>query len=332
VKAKLLEGPDKEKDILILDDHLKTKSGDVFYVQVTKAHDGRISYASTEVYRLNWLIFYLVIFIFLTVLFGGIQGVRGLLSLFASIFVIFYLFLPQLVAGVSPLLLSVFVSGIIIVLGSYVTHGFNRTTSSAVIGMLATVVCTGLLTLHAVYVLRLTGLSSEEVVYLNFNTNGNIDLRGLLLGGIMIGLLGILYDVAIGQAIIVEELLRSAPHLHIGKIFERAIRIGREHIGALVNNLALAYVGASLPLLLLFYTAGNSSIGAIINREDISTEVVRTLIGSIGLVLAVPVTTLLSIWMLRGRLTAHTNTGTKGNTSEEMHIHGHHSHIHLHKH
>ncbi len=330
IEVRILEGDYKGDIVFVEDDHLKTKPGDKFYLQVTKHADGQTQYASAEAYRVNWLVIYFIIFIVLTVVFGGMQGIRGLLSLFASVFVIFYLFLPQLAGGTSPLIISMIVSGIIIVLGSYVTHGFNRTTSSAVIGMICTVLITGLMALHAMFVLRFTGVSSEEVVYLTFNTNGAIDLHGLLLGGIMIGLLGILYDVAIGQAIIVEELLRSAPHLSIKKIFERAIRIGREHIGALVNTLAFAYVGASLPLLLLFYTSDAAGPLAILNREDISTEIIRTLIGSIGLVLAVPITTMLSIIMLRGRVKYHESDGEKkeDHGHAHAHIHSHGKHIH----
>ena len=115
----------------------------------------------------------------------------------------------------------------------------------------------------------------------------------------MIGLLGVLYDVSIGQAISVEELHHVAPHLPRWKIYKRAIRIGREHIGALINTLAIAYVGASLPLLLLFYSSGSDTPFLMtINKEIFSTEIIRTLIGSIGLVLAVPITTLLSTVML----------------------------------
>lgn len=325
IEVKVLEGNHNGKIVTVENDHLKTKVGDTMYIQITEHQDGLIQFVSYEVYRINWLIFYFLLFIVLTVWFGGMQGVRGLLSLFASIFVIFYLFLPELLAGGSPILVSTIVSAIIIVLGSYVTHGFNRTTTSAVIGMLATVIVTIIMALHAVYVLRFTGISSDEAVYLVFNTQGAIDLRGLLLGGIIIGLLGILYDVAIGQAIIVEELLRSAPHLSVKKIFERAIRIGREHIGALVNNLALAYVGVSLPLLLLFYTGTGSGIMAIMNREDIATEIARTLIGSIGLVLAVPITTFLAIFMLRGRVKPHVD-----GDSHVSHVHGHVGHGHIH--
>ncbi|HVY68230.1 MAG TPA: YibE/F family protein, partial [Patescibacteria group bacterium] len=114
---------------------------------------------------------------------------------------------------------------------------------------------------------------------------------------IMIGLLGVLYDVAIGQAVSVEELHHIAPHIPRRTIFRRAMRIGREHIGALVNTLAIAYVGASLPLLLLFSTPPVDAAQTV-NKEIFSTEIIRTLIGSIGLVLAVPVTTFLSMFML----------------------------------
>src|SRR6185503_14380609 len=138
----------------------------------------------------------------------------------------------------------------------------------------------------AVHFSNFSGYDNEEAMYLNLNARGQIDLIGILIGGMMIGFLGVLYDVAIGQAISVEELHHIAPHIERKTIFKRAIRIGREHIGALVNTLAIAYVGASLPLLLLFSTPP-VDVGMILNRELFATEVLRILIGSIGLVLAV---------------------------------------------
>lgn len=113
----------------------------------------------------------------------------------------------------------------------------------------------------------------------------------------MIGLLGILYDVAIGQAIAIEELIRADKHMSFSKLIERGMRIGREHIGALVDTLALAYVGASLPLLLLFATS-EAPILYILNREDISTELVRILIGSASIIVAVPITTWIAVYVL----------------------------------
>jgi uncharacterized membrane protein len=200
--------------------------------------------------------------------------------------------------GYSPLLITVLVSSLIIVLGSYVTHGFTKTTSAAVVGMVLTVVLTGLFAYWSVKITRLSGFGSDEVVYLNLNAGGNIDIVGLLLGGIIIGLLGVLYDAAIGQAVSVDELTRLAPHVSRKKIYERAVRIGREHIGALVNTLAIAYVGTSLPLLLLFMQSESATPLQIINTEVFATEIVRIMIGSIGLVLAVPITTLVAVWML----------------------------------
>jgi uncharacterized membrane protein len=163
---------------------------------------------------------------------------------------------------------------------------------------------------------RLTGFSSEEATYLNFDTSGSIDFVGLLLGGLVIGLLGILYDAAISQAIAVEELWamnREATRRHV---FTRAMRIGREHVGALVNTLAIAYVGAYLPLLLLFKLTAMQGPLVTINQELFATEILRTLVGSTGLILAVPITTAIAVWMLQGRATS-------------AHAHGHsHSHRH----
>jgi uncharacterized membrane protein len=200
--------------------------------------------------------------------------------------------------GFSPILVSLGAASLIIILGSYVTHGFNKTTTIAVVGMVATIIITGFLAWAAVHFTHLTGLGDEEAVYLNFNTQGRIDFLGLLLGGILIGLLGVLYDAAISQAIVVEELYRAAPHLGKTYIFKRAMRIGKEHIGALVNNLAIAYVGSSMPLLLLYLTGPKQATGVIINQEIFATEIIRIMIGSIGLVLAVPITTYLSVMIL----------------------------------
>jgi len=223
-------------------------------------------------------------------------------ALTGSFAFIVFLLLPGILAGYPPIAVAVGVSSLIVILGSYVTHGFNRTTSTAVIGMVATVFLTGALAYAAVPFTQLSGFTSEEITYLNVNTRGSLDLAGLLIGGMLIGVLGVLYDAAIGQAVTVEELVDAAPELSDGEMYRRALRIGREHIGALVNTLAIAYVGTALPLLLLFYGFGSDSLALNINREIFSTEIVRTLVGSIGLVLTVPVTTAIAVRILhRGR-------------------------------
>jgi len=298
LSVKILEGPDAGNVVTVENDYAQMKKGDVFYLRDTiRAEDNVEYYSVDEPYRLPALIFFTALFLALVLFVGGFQGMRGLLSLIGSILIILYVLLPAILGGFSPIIASILVSSFIIVIGSYITHGFNKTTSVAVLGMVGTVILTGILAFAAVHFTKLTGFASEDAVYLNLNTKGHIDIVGLLLGGIMIGLLGVLYDVAIGQAISVEELHHIAPHISRRKIYARAIRIGREHIGALVNTLAIAYVGASLPLLLLF-TQSTSPVGIILNREIFATEIVRTLVGSMGLILAVPITTLLAVLIL----------------------------------
>lgn len=328
IKVRILEGEERGKEITVYNDYLNLNKNEVFLLRhTTGSLDGTDYYSVDEPYRLPYIFILIGLFFFVIFIFGGIQGIRGIISLIGSLLLILYVLLPGILNGYSPLLITIGVSSLIIIVGSYITHGFNKTTSSAVMGMIITVIITGLLSFLSVYITRLSGFGSEEVVYLNLNARGSIDIIGLLLGGIMIGLLGVLYDVAIGQAISVEELLRIAPHVPKKTIYNRAIRIGREHIGALVNTLAIAYVGASLPLLLLFSQSSTESIWITMNREIFATEIVRTMIGSIGLVLAVPITTVVSVWILtkKGRENIHID---KTVIEKEVHALEHTEHKH----
>jgi len=328
IKVKIVEGVERGREVIVENDHLELKKGETFYLKHTKSEfDGSDYYSVDEPYRIPQLMFLVGLFLLTVLIFGGIQGVRGILSLVGSLLLIIYVLLPGILYGLSPLLVTIGVSSLIIIVGSYITHGFNKTTSSAVLGMIVTVSITGLLAFFAVSFTKLSGYNTEEVLYLDLNSRGSIDILGLLLGGIMIGLLGVLYDIAIGQAISVEELLRIAPHVEKKTIYKRAIRIGREHIGALVNTLAIAYVGVSLPLLLLFTQASTDSIWVTMNREMFSTEIVRTMIGSIGLVLAVPITTMVSMWLLTRRVNirvGHQSSIEEERLALEEHVgHGH---------
>lgn len=302
--AQVVSGPDAGKGISVENDYAPLSVGDLFYLShTTNAEDGTDYYSVSDAYRLNVLAALFGVFLLLLVLFGGLQGLRGLLSLIGSIVLIVFALVPGILHGFPPLGVSLVVASLIIILGSYITHGFNRTTSAAVLGMVATVLITGALAYWSVSAAHFSGYSSEEMVYLNFNTHGAIDMVGLLMSGIMIGLLGVLYDIAIGQAIAVEELYGSGAHMTRARVWQRAIRIGREHIGALVNTLAIAYVGAALPLLLLVQSA-TYGLAYLINSEIFATEIVRILIGSIGLILAVPITTLIATIMLERKKAA----------------------------
>lgn len=313
----LLEGPNAGELVTMQNDYTPLKAGERFYVMHTVSLlEGTNYYNVHERDRTVPLIILTLMFVAVVVLFGGKQGIRGLISLIASIGFIGFLLLPGIVQGYSPVLVAIGVSSLIVVIGSYVTHGLTKTTTSAVFGMIATIGITGSLAYFAIWLTQLEGWSGEEVTYLNLSYGGELDLAGLLLGGILIGLLGVLYDAAIGQAVTVEEIARAGGHLTKREVYLRVLRIGREHVGALVNTLAIAYVGASLPLLLLFYGTETLSLGATASREFIATEIVRILVGSIGLVLAVPITTFVAVQMLmRGELpppstTAHAHSHT----------------------
>lgn len=298
LRVKILEGEQLGKEITLENDYQNLQKGEEFYLMRTVSSvNGKDQYSVSEPYRLPVLYFFIGLFVLCVLVFGGIQGIRGLISLIGSLLFIVYVLLPAILHGYSPVLVSIGVSSIIILIGSYITHGFNKTTTAAVLGMIITIILTGCLAYAAVKYTRLSGFESEESVYLNFDTRGSIDFSGLLLGGIMIGVLGVLYDVAIGQAISVEELFRAGPQLSKSTIYKRAIRIGREHIGALVNTLAIAYVGASLPLLLLFYSS-KADVVLTLNKEIFATEIIRIIIGSIGLILAVPISTFIAVWIL----------------------------------
>lgn len=298
-------------------DYIRVREGDIVYVTESGAEDS-LSYTIFEMNRMRVILPFALAFLALTILFGGIQGVRALASLGGSLALIVYVLLPGIIGGVSPIVVGVAVSSAIIIFGSYVTHGFNRTTSSAVISMIITVVLTGVLASVAVGATRLNGMADEETLYLSINLGRSIDLIGLLMSGFIIGLLGVLYDTAISQAISVEELLRFAPKADKSLVYKRALRMGREHIGALINTLAIAYVGASLPLFLLFYSDTSVAHSIAINNEIFVAEILRTIIGGIGVILAVPITTFLAVQMLYGR-----------EFKDEFHGHSH-SHGHQH--
>lgn len=298
ITVRVLSGADKGEEVTFVNDFTQLSVGDEFFLRhEVSASEGREYYAVADPYRLHVLIALLIIFIVLTVLVGGKQGVRGLLSLAGSMFLIMYVLLPGISAGHSPMVVAIGTASLIIIAGSYVTHGINRTTTAAVLGMIITVVITGIAAWYTVTLAHLSGYASEEVTYVFFQFNGTIDLVGLLLGGILIGLLGVLYDSAIGQAVAVEELMRAGKELSPAHVFGRAMRMGREHIGALVNTLAIAYVGAALPLLLLLEKA-SASFAYLVNAEVLATEIIRILIGSIGLILAVPITTAIAVLIL----------------------------------
>ncbi len=176
-----------------------------------------------------------------------------------------------------------------------VTHGVSKKTIVAFFSTLIVFSLVGVFSYLAIEIFRLTGFSSEEASFLSFY-QPNVDMKGILLAGIMIGALGVLDDITVSQASIVFQLKEVDKNLSQKELFFRAMNVGRDHIASMINTLFLVYAGASLPLLMLFVNNPHP-VSEIINYEIIAEEIVRTLIGSIGLILAVSITTYLGCWV-----------------------------------
>jgi uncharacterized membrane protein len=249
--------------------------------------------------RLPALAFLFGLFFAIVVAFTRWRGVASVLGMVISAVVLITLVVPQILAGRSPLATSVAGALIIAVASIYLAHGISRRTSVAVVGTLITLALAGALSVVFVSVARLFGAGTEEAFYLQLGPLERLNLRGLLLGGIILGALGVLDDITTAQAAAVDEIGRANPALQARELYQRGVSVGTEHITALVNTLFLAYAGASLPLFLLFTLSEDQPLWVLVNSEFIAEEIVRTMAGSIALVLAVPITTLLAAYALR---------------------------------
>ncbi|HKZ83104.1 MAG TPA: YibE/F family protein [Anaerolineae bacterium] len=273
------------------------RAEDRVWVLRSRGPDGSDVLIITDAVRLDAMAWLAIAFVAIIVVVARWQGVRSLLGMLVSLLIITQFILPMILAGGDPVSISVAGSFVVLAVTLYLIYGWKRKTHAAVTGMLFSLIITGLLAALAVGLARLTGQGAEEALFLQAS-GAAINLRGLLLAGIIVGALGVLDDVTISQASAVTELAAANPDLAPLDVFRRAMNIGRDHIASTVNTLVLAYVGASLPLLLLF-SIYPQPFAQTLNREFIAEEVVRTLVGSLGLVLSVPITTFLASVIFR---------------------------------
>lgn len=249
----------------------------------------------SDVLRLPWLYGLLAMFfglVFLTAGWGGLRAIGGLLI---SLLVIGGFVVPYILAGHPPLLIGTV--GIIAIasLSTFVAHGLKPRTTIAFLSITLTTSLALLLSLGLTKAMHLFGLSNDAAFYLQQNPETALNLQGILVVGIVIGVLGVLDDITTAQAAIVDELHQANPSLSRSDLYKRASSVGKEHIISLVNTLVLAYAGVSLPLLLLF-SHQDRPWWLIINSELVMEELVRMIIGSMALLIAVPLTTYLAAW------------------------------------
>jgi uncharacterized membrane protein len=250
------------------------------------------SYSIQDLERGRPLLVLAALFVGAVVAFGRWQGIRSLVGLGLSFVVIISFVVPAILRGHSPVAVAVTGAMAIMLISLYLSHGTGPKTTAAVVGTALALGLTAALSIGFVAAASLTGLTSEEALGANFVVGG-LSLRGLLLAGIIIGGLGVLDDVTMSQASLVTELHQANPTIGLAALVGGALRVGRDHIAATVNTLFLAYAGAALPSLILFVT-GQDSLGTVATAEIVAVEVVRALCGSVGLIAAVPLTTVLA--------------------------------------
>lgn len=225
---------------------------------------------------------------------GGFRGARSLVALAFTLAVVMKLVVPLLLRGVDPILLAVAAGTAVTVATLLLTEGWGRVTLSAALGTIAALVLTAVLAGAFSLLARFTVLQgSEEIAFLIPLIGDRVDLSGILLAATVFGALGVLDDVTVTQAATVDQLHRTDPAAPRARVVNGAMRVGRSHIAATVNTLVLAYLGAGLPLLLLFALSGQGAL-VTLNSEVVAVEVIQALVGSIGIVAAVPLTTLVA--------------------------------------
>lgn len=277
----------------IRNDMILIQEGERVLVTVSSLPDGSKSAYFTDFYRRDSLYILFGIFVAVSVLISGWKGVRSLAGILLSLAIIVLIVLPGIQQGRDPLATSILGSFLFVGFSLYIIYGWTIKTHAAVLGSFIALTITGLLAYFFVNASQLTGYGDENMFLISEFTQNALNVRSLLLAGILIGTLGVLDDLVISQASAVFELYRNNPGQTFRQLYHSAMNIGQDHIAATVNTLVLAYAGAALPMLLLF-SFRNVDFGLAINLEFIAEEVVRTLVGSLGLFAAVPITTSLA--------------------------------------
>lgn len=260
-------------------------------VLVSQRRDGDTrQYAIEEVVRLPSLIPLAVLLVVALLVVARWKGLASLAGLAGSVAVFLLAIVPAVQRGEDPLMATLVGSLAVVVVAVFVVHGFNRKSLAALVGTAAALAAVVVLSAASLVLAHITGLGSEEAVFLAVGSGGTIDLHRLVLAGIVVGSLGALVDMGIGQASATMELAAIDPSLGGRRLYASALNVGRDHIGSLVNTLALAYFGGALPFIVLL-SLGNSPLILALNGETVTGSLIAILVASVGLVLSVPVTT-----------------------------------------
>lgn len=306
VKLKIISGEFKgeifETENYLSDNfayNIVVKKGDKVVVDIEELQDGSLEAYVADYARQNYIFYLLALFVVLIIFVGGKKGIKAVGTLAMTLFLILGVLLPLMLKGMNPIPISVLISIAITIITLFIIGGINSKSIAAIIGTSSGVIIAGIIAYFVGSQVMLTGLSGEEATMLMYIPQGvEFDFKSLLFAGIILGSLGAIMDVGMSISSSIEEIHNANPDLKPRELFQAGMNVGKDIMGTMTNTLILAYTGSSIPLLLLFM-AHETPMVKIINLDIIATEIIRSLSGSIGLVLTVPLTALVATALIK---------------------------------
>lgn len=308
IKVKILEGPYKDKIINLERNRIEyslynydIEIGDTILTEVYLAEDNLLRGTLINIWRVEYLKQLGIIFLVLLVIFGGFKGIRSFISLVFTGFVIIKFLIPLILDGYDAVWVSVIFASIIIIVSFILITGFTKKSFVAIIGTVGGTFAAGILSQIYTNLSSITGLADENVSFLVSNIGIEIDFRGLYMSAIIIGTIGVIMDVSMSITSVIFEIKRKSPKIGSLELLHSGLSVGKDVMSTMVNTLVLAYVGGFMPLLLIFITSEIPLLQAL-NTELLAVEIIRSLCGSIGLILTIPFTCLVATYTVQRKL------------------------------
>jgi len=276
------------------------KIGDSVYLTALQDLDGEDTWSITGYDRGSTILICTLAFITLAILIGGWKSLGSVLSLVGSFAIIYFFVIPQIINSGNTIVIGYIGILLILVIGMYLSHGFRKLTTIALISTLLGVVIVSILSWLLVNVLNINGLGDETAYLLSSQLNGDLNIKILFFISILIGAAGVLDDVVIGQVASMYEIYNADNRLNARELHKKTMNVGKEHVSSMINTLFIVYAGSSLPLVALLYLS-NRDMGTLVSIDVISEEIARTLAVSMSLLLVVPISTYISSVILTYR-------------------------------
>jgi uncharacterized membrane protein len=294
LEIEITKGSIKGQRVIVGNDYSPLKEGQGIYLTYSITN-GEEDFSYPQPTRIPYLVLLVSIFFLAIVFFAKKQGLKSFLTIAFSLLIVSFFVLPQIIGGRSPILIALGAGFVIITTTLYFVYGWNKKTHAAFFGTITSLLFVFVLSIVFSSLISLTGQANDQAIHIRFLWGNLIDLKGILLATIIIGTIGALNDVAVDQSSTVFALKEANNNLNTKQLYKRSIVVGKDHLLATINTLVLAYIGISLPLLLVVFGSNDLPIVYILNNEIFAEEITRTLLASIGLIAVTPLTTLFSV-------------------------------------